>query len=127
MTLFLPIFPARRYQNLPVEFEKIRDWIRRSLGKFNPWHVTRFVPHLTLSPVPSTPVRVLETARQVGLKEGLEYVYLENVYRHPAENTYCPGCGSLLIQRCEFSVLGNDPTHGRCIRCRFLIWGPLDA
>jgi pyruvate-formate lyase-activating enzyme len=87
MALFLPIFPTRRYQNLPEEFEKIRDWIRRSLGKFNPWHVSGFVPHLALSPVASTLVRVLETARQVGLRKGLEYVYLENVYRHPAQNT----------------------------------------
>lgn len=111
MALFLPIFPARRYQNLPEEFEKIRDWIQRSLGKFNPWHVTRFVAHLALSHVPPTPVRVLETARQVGLKVGLEYACLENVHRHPTENTYCPGCGSLLIQRCGFSVFGNDPTN----------------
>jgi pyruvate formate lyase activating enzyme len=109
------------------ELENIAAWIRRSLGKSTPWHVTRFVPHLDLSHVPSTPVRVLEMARAIGLEEGLEYVYLGNVHGHSAENTYCPRCGNLLIHRNGFIILRNDVADGRCIHCGFKIWGAYDS
>lgn len=109
------------------ELKNIGGWIRRSLGKSTPWHVTRFVPHLELSHVPPTPLKVLETAREIGLREGLEYVYLGNVHGHPAENTYCPRCGNLLIQRGGFTVLRNDIADGRCIHCGFRIWGTFDS
>ncbi len=109
------------------ELKNIAAWIRNSLGKSTPWHVTRFVPHLDLSHLPSTPLRVLEMAREIGLKEGLEYVYLGNVHGHSAENTYCPRCGNLLIRRNGFIVLRNDIAGGRCIHCGFSIWGTFDS
>jgi len=109
------------------QLKNIAAWIRRSLGKSTPWHVTRFVPHLDLSHLPPTPIKVLEMAREIGLKEGLEYVYLGNVHGHPAENTYCPRCGNLLIRRDGFSVLRNDIVDGKCIHCGFPIWGTFDS
>ena len=101
--------------------------IRCSLGKTTPWHVTRFIPHLDLSHLPSTPIGVLEMARQIGLKEGLEYVYFGNVHGHSAENIYCPRCGNLLIRRGGFIVMRNDIAGDRCIHCGFQIWGTFDS
>ena len=109
------------------QLKNIAAWIRRSLGKSTPWHVTRFVPHLDLSHLPSTPIKVLEMAREIGLEEGLEYVYLGNVHGHHAENTYCPRCGNLLIRRGGFSILRNDIVDGRCIHCGSPIWGTFDS
>jgi len=65
------------------------------------------VAHLDLSQVPPTPIGVLEKAREIGLEEGLEYVYLGNVHGHAYENTYCPRCGNLLIRRDGFRGLGK--------------------
>jgi len=81
------------------ELTEMAKWICDHLGPETPWHVTRFVPHLKLSHLHPTPVTTLERARETGLTAGLKYVYLGNVPGHPAENTYCPGCGNLLVER----------------------------
>jgi pyruvate formate lyase activating enzyme len=109
------------------QLKNIAAWIRDHLGKSTPWHVTRFVPHLDLSHVPSTSVRRLEMAREVGLKEGLNYVYLGNVHGHPAENTYCPHCGNLLIRRDGFTVVRNDLVDCGCGHCGSPISGAFDS
>jgi pyruvate formate lyase activating enzyme len=55
--------------------------------------------------VPPTPVSTLDRAREIGLEEGLRYVYLGNV---PGQsNTFCHGCGRLLLRRVGFTVLEN--------------------
>lgn len=107
------------------ELRSIARWIKSELGSDIPWHITRFSPHLHLSHLPPTPVEKLERARELALEEGLQFVYLGNVPGHPAENTYCPRCGSLLIERYHFEVLKNlikdssCPSCGRHIRGRF--------
>jgi pyruvate formate lyase activating enzyme len=62
-------------------------------------------------------VAKLEQAREIGLEAGLKYVYLGNVPGHYAENTYCPACGKLLIERVNYQILQYhlDGTHcGYC-------------
>jgi len=99
-------------------FHHLASWIRENLGVNTPWHITRFVPHLELSHLPPTPLKTLEKAREIGKEEGLYYVYLGNVPGHPGENTYCPSCGSLLIERAGFwiksSLLSSDKLCPRC-------------
>jgi pyruvate formate lyase activating enzyme len=106
-----------------VELGGIASWIKNKLGPDTPWHVTRFHPHLQLSHLPPTPVSVLEKAWSIGKEEGLWYVYLGNVPGHRHENTYCHGCGSLLIERYIFDLVTNQMEKGRCPRCQTLIPG----
>jgi len=54
---------------------------------------------------PSTPIETLEKAYRMARVEGLNYVYLGNVVGHRLENTYCPRCGELLIERYGLSVV----------------------
>ena len=61
--------------------------------------------------------RALEEARNIGLREGLKYVYLGNVPGHPGENTYCPRCGELLIERWGFTISRLRLEDGCCPRC----------
>lgn len=99
-------------------FRNIGLWIKENLGEDTPWHVTRFVPHLQLSYLYPTPVSKLEEARRIGLDVGLKYVYLGNVPGHPAENTYCPSCGQLLIERSAFWVTKSTLTLEKsCPKC----------
>ncbi|MEE8300188.1 MAG: hypothetical protein V3R28_02650, partial [Desulfatiglandales bacterium] len=46
-----------------------------------------------------------------------QYVYIGNVPGHPAENTYCPKDGKLLVRRTGFSILENNIENGRCKFC----------
>jgi len=91
--------------------------IRKELGEDVPWHVTRYYPCYRFT-TPPTPVSTLEKAREVGVEEGLKFVYVGNVPGHKWENTYCPGCGELLIKRRIFEVVKYNLTSGnRCPRC----------
>lgn len=88
-----------------------------SLGPEVPWHVSAFHPTYRLTDRPPTPVQALRTAREIGLQEGLRYVYSGNVPGDEGETTYCPGCGGLLIQRFGFRILESRLRDGRCPDC----------
>jgi pyruvate formate lyase activating enzyme len=65
-----------------------------------------------------TPVETLEKVRRRALEEGLNYVYIGNVQGHTGENTYCPRCGLLLVDRHGFKILGYAITgDGLCPKC----------
>jgi pyruvate formate lyase activating enzyme len=99
------------------------SWIYKELGRDTPWHITRFYPHLDLSHVNPTPVKTLEKFRQIGLNQGLYYVYLGNVYSHEGESTYCPKCKKRIIHREGFDIRKLDLKDGRCAYCNFEIKG----
>jgi pyruvate formate lyase activating enzyme len=105
------------------ELGKMAGWICKELGSDTPWHVTRFIPHLKLSVLLPTSISKLEKARQIGMAQGLKYVYLGNVPGHPSENTYCPGCGRLLIKRLNYQILEYQMTGNRCRFCEEIIAG----
>jgi pyruvate formate lyase activating enzyme len=88
-----------------AQLKGIAEWIRDSLGAATPWHVTRFMPYLELSHLPPTPVATLERAREIGLAAGLKFVYIGNVPGHASENTYCPNCGAVTIERSGYETL----------------------
>ena len=81
--------------------------IKSELGNDIPWHMTRYYPAYKFrdeSYVPPTPLSTLETARGIGIAEGLKYVYIGNMPGHPYENTYCPRCQHCLIERYGFNI-----------------------
>jgi len=99
------------------ELRGIAKWMVQNLGDDTPWHLSRFHPHLELSHVQPTPISTLERARKTGVEEGLKYVYTGNVPGHKWENTYCCGCGKLLIERCGFSVKSFEVKDRSCVKC----------
>ncbi len=82
-----------------------------------PWHVTAFHPTYKMLDRPPTPVEILRKAREIGLEEGLKYVYEGNVPGEGGENTYCPSCGELVIARYGFSIVENRLEEGKCPKC----------
>jgi pyruvate formate lyase activating enzyme len=100
---------------------RIARRIKSELGNDTPWHVTGYYPAYkfsTESYVPPTSVSMLEKARDIGIDEGLKYVYIGNASGHPYENTYCPKCKQLLIDRCGFSIIRyNIGPDKRCPYC----------
>jgi len=95
--------------------------VKEELGAQTPLHFTRFYPDYKAEEYglgKVTPVETLEWAREKAREAGLDYVYIGNVPEHLGENTYCPDCGCLLIQRYVFSVLEYNITEeNRCPNC----------
>ncbi len=88
-----------------------------SVGPEVPWHVSGFHPTYRLTDRTRTPVQTLRMAREIGLQEGLRYVYSGNVPGDDGENSQCPGCGERLIRRFGFRILENRLRGGACPRC----------
>jgi len=70
------------------ELEKLAKFLADSLGTETPWHISRFHPTYKLTDRPPTPVETLVTAREIGIKAGLKYVYTGNVPGESGENTF---------------------------------------
>jgi pyruvate formate lyase activating enzyme len=64
-----------------------------------------------------TPVETLEMAHDIAVKEGMRFVYTGNVPGHKYENTYCPECGELLVDRTGFMISEYNIKDGKCPRC----------
>jgi pyruvate formate lyase activating enzyme len=107
-----------------AEFRGLAQWIKTNLGPDVPLHFTQFHPEYLLKNLPITPVPTLERAKAIADAEGLHYVYIGNVPGHPAQNTYCPQCRKLLVERAGFTanklLIGKD---GACPQCRHQIPG----
>jgi len=88
------------------------------LGPSTPFHLLRFHPDYHMMEFPETPVRTLERLHAVAVGEGLEYVYLGNVWGHPLEHTYCPGCRAVAVRRFGFTIQAwNLDERNRCVGC----------
>ena len=92
-----------------------------------PWHVSQFYPTYKLVDKPRTPVATLRHACEIGYKAGLRHVYEGNVPGEGGENTYCPSCKQLLIQRSGYSIQENVMINGTCPVCHTLISGIWNA
>lgn len=100
--------------------EEIREfckWIGDKLGPEVPTHFSRFYPHYKMTDREPTPVQTLERALAIAKEEGLHYVYIGNVPGHPSDNTRCPSCGELLIERHGFSITRYELEGKRCPKC----------
>ncbi|WKZ33317.1 MAG: AmmeMemoRadiSam system radical SAM enzyme [Thermodesulfobacteriota bacterium] len=104
------------------ELREIARWIHRT-DKRTPWHISAFHPAYKMADVPPTPVEKLERARDIGLEEGLRYVYTGNIPGHKGESTYCYNCGALLIERLGFRVKNNFIAESKCPKCGVVIDG----
>lgn len=116
-TLIIPSYnDSEESLNFIIEFIK-------SVDAAIPWHVSQFYPTFKLLDQPRTPVQTLRRARDMGLRKGLKYVYEGNVPGEGGENTYCPGCGELLIERFGYQILQNKIKDGKCFKCSGIIHG----
>jgi len=101
----------------PEEIKDLCDWVVKELGPDVPVHFTRFHPQYLLKDLPPTPVKSLETAYRIARDKGINFPYVGNVYGHEGEDTYCPGCGTAVIQRSGFRIDKNEIKNGACKKC----------
>jgi len=91
--------------------------LREVLGSDVPFHLLRFHPDYMLLDVPPTPVDTLERAAEKAMEAGLRHVYVGNVPGHRLENTYCPNCGRMVVERRGFYLASVDLEDSRCPSC----------
>jgi pyruvate formate lyase activating enzyme len=106
-----------------AEFTALARWIHENLGVDIPLHFTQFHPQYLMKNLPMTPVATLERAKAIADAEGLHYVYIGNVPGHPAQNTTCPKCRGLLVERVGFTAGRMLIRDGRCPFCQHPIPG----
>ena len=102
----------------PEEVRKFCRWVVDELGDEVPVHFSRFHPDYKLMHLPNTPMQPLITAHRIAKDEGVKFPYVGNVEHGDYENTYCPNCGTLLIERSWFRVRFNDLDGSRCRKCK---------
>jgi len=107
----------------PEEIRELSRWVKVNLGGETPLHFSGFTPKYKMQHLPPTSLETLETAREIAISEGLDYVYIGNVRSKEGENTYCPRCKSLLIERKAYLILQNRLKEGRCPDCGKEIYG----
>lgn len=99
-------------------FKDIAKFIKEELDSETPWHITQFSGAISwkLQHLPETPVETLEMGWKIGKEAGLKYVYIGNVPGLPMEDTFCPKCGALCIDRTNYLVHRHDK-NGKCPKC----------
>ncbi len=103
--------------------KELVKWVASEAGPDVPLHFTRFHPDFQLLNLPPTPVETLERARDMAMHEGLQYVYVGNVPGNPGNNTYCPSCKAVCIERSGFFVAAVRMKGGKCAACGHPIAG----
>jgi pyruvate formate lyase activating enzyme len=99
-------------------FRDIAKFIKEALGPETPWHISQFCGAISwkLQHVPDTPVETLEMAWKIGKETGLKYVYTGNVPGLPSEDTFCPKCNTVCIDRTNYIIHRHDKS-GKCPKC----------
>lgn len=106
-----------------AEIDRMSRWIMDAAGPNVPLHFSRFYPMYLLKNLPPTPISTLERARETAIARGLHYVYIGNVPGHRAEDTFCPRCKTLVIQRRGYDIQKVSVKNGLCEHCSHAIAG----
>jgi len=90
-----------------------------------PWHITAFHRDYKMSDRNNADARMLLNAARIGKEAGLYFVYAGNLpgIVGEFENTFCPGCGELLIERVGYSIMKKNLVNGSCKKCGLRIPG----
>lgn len=89
-----------------------------------PWHVTAYHPDYERD-APATPAQTLIKAAEMGIEAGLRSVYAGNLPGEVSiyENTHCPSCGKVVVERSGFQSRVVGIRDGLCVHCGAIIPG----
>ena len=93
------------------------DWLVENGFADTPLHFSRFFPTYRLPQLPPTAEAALMLAKEIAENSGINYVYIGNISGLHGENTHCPACKKMLIERMGFVVKKNFINNGLCTFC----------
>jgi pyruvate formate lyase activating enzyme len=108
----------------PEELGAIAKFIA-TLNKNIPWHISRFHADYKFRNYATTPESTLKLAYDLGISQGLRYVYVGN-FDSWGQDTLCGGCRKLLIKRDGFEILESHLAQNRCVFCQTALPGVFD-
>lgn len=114
VTLIIPGF-----NDSEDELKRAAEFIA-SVSPDIPWHVTAFHQDYNMRDNANTTVEQLIRACEIGREAGLRYIYAGNLPGRvgPWENTYCPSCDELLVERYGYLIRQMKVTpEGACPSC----------
>lgn len=120
VTLVIPGF-----NDSEEELRRAADFIA-SVSPDIPWHVTAFHQDYRMTENANTTAQQLIRACEIGRDAGLRYIYAGNLPGRVGrwENTHCPSCDELLVERHGYLVRGMSVTiEGKCPACGTVIPG----
>jgi pyruvate formate lyase activating enzyme len=120
VTLLIPGF-----NDSEDEIKRAADFIA-SVSPDIPWHVTAFHQDYRMQDNANTTAEQLIRACELGRAAGLRYIYAGNLPGRVGrwENTYCPACDELLIERYGYIIKRMKVTSdGKCPACAATIPG----
>jgi pyruvate formate lyase activating enzyme len=126
VTLLIPGF-----NDSPDELRRLTEFLA-TISPDIPWHVTAFHGDYKMQndvARDTTPEDLLQAA-EIARQSGLRYIYTGNLPARvgPWEDTRCPHCSELLIERYGYRIKSYRLTHdGRCPKCSTPIpgrWSP---
>lgn len=107
------------------ELRRAADFIA-SVSPDIPWHVTAFHQDYHMQENANTTAEQLIRACEIGRDAGLRYIYAGNLPGRVGrwENTYCPTCDELLVDRHGYLIRAVSVTpRGKCPSCAASIPG----
>ncbi len=105
------------YNDSADEVRQFCRWIVEKLGSSTPVHFSRFHSDYKMIDVPATSIESLLKIYNIAKESDILYPYLGNVPKGEYENTICPNCGNICIERCGYSVSLNGIEDDKCIQC----------
>lgn len=120
VTLVIPGF-----NDSEAELRRAAEFIA-SVSRDIPWHVTAFHQDYKMTENANTTAEQLMRACEIGREAGLNYIYAGNLPGRVGrwENTYCPSCDELLVERFGYLIRQVRVTkEGRCPKCSTVIPG----
>lgn len=110
------------------EIDELTSWVADRLGPDVPLHFSAFHPDWKMMDKPRTPLTTLRRARDIGVRNGLKFVYTGNVHDQVGDTTWCPGCGGAVIERDWYELRRWElEGAGRCRRCKAKISGVFES
>ncbi len=110
------------------EIETMTRWVSDNLGTDVPLHFTAFHPDYKMMDKPRTPAATLLSARDIARANGLNYVYTGNIHDAESASTWCPSCGTRLIER-DWHQLGQYQMDAQncCQQCGHWVAGVFET
>jgi len=105
------------YNDSVEEVKSFCKWVVEKLGGETPVHFSRFHPDHKMLHVPATPLDTLLRSYKLAKQVGIEYPYLGNVPHDDYDNTVCPRCGNICVERYGFVARVTGFSGGTCTQC----------
>ncbi|MEK7274311.1 MAG: AmmeMemoRadiSam system radical SAM enzyme [Candidatus Desantisbacteria bacterium] len=97
------------------QINNLINWILEEIGDSIPLHFSRYSPNYKMNLEP-TPISTLERIYNQALQR-LKYVYIGNACEINMDNTCCPMCNKIVIQRKGYFVSQYNLKGGQCVWC----------